>query len=152
MTTSEYNPHQFHDNLIRGIYFASDGEDFTADLHLDIDHILEWVSCSTEVDKSIFSVSQAILKFHDISDLAINLNWGGSGTGQRAFFCAGAHILKIEREEASPLFDGTNYYQWQIITDSHNNTISFGASGMTLELVGEPKQVNRQSLLNSERD
>lgn len=145
--------HTFHDNLIRGICFASGMEDFSSDIHFDIDHILEWVNCSTQPGDSLFSVSKATLKFHDVSDLVINLSLEKTNHSQFSSLTSGIYILDILKEkiESSLSNTGNHYYKWKIITTDKGCTIQFGAASMSLELFGTPKIVNRQYLTNDER-
>lgn len=146
--------HQFHDNLIRGVYFASGVDDFSSDIHFDIDHILQWVHCSVNEGESLFSVSRALLKFHGVSDLKLDISWGDTHYSQYSGCRSGVYIISIKKEKVeSPLaLEGGCYYEWQIFTHSKGSTIKFGASSMSLELIGTPKTVNRQYLLNNERN
>ncbi len=144
--------HDFHDNLIRGIGFSSDVGDFSSDIHFDIDHILEWICCSTEENKTLFSVSRALLKFHNVTDLIINISWGNSNYSEYSGYSSGVHILHIKKEAVMSTLSVPDYYKWEIVTTNKDYYITFGASSMSLELIGEPKTVNRQYLLNSERN
>jgi len=147
------NDCQFHDNLIHGVSFASDVGDFSSDIHFDIDHILEWLCCSKNMDESMFSVSRALLKFHDVSDLILDLSWGETQYSKFTGFRSGVFILDVKKENVESLLakDDGSYYKWQILTNNKNSIIQFGASSMSLELIGTPKIVNRQYLINSER-
>jgi hypothetical protein len=70
----------WHDNLVHALLFhvgdASTG-DWRSELVLDIDHIVEWI-CGTEGDAR-FRVAPATLTFHDVTDLRVNFDFGGSG-------------------------------------------------------------------------
>lgn len=142
-----------HDNLIHGIMFSSDVGDFSSDVSFDIDHILEWGITSSHESGLQFLVSKAILTFHDVSDLVLELSWGDTQYSQFSGFSSGVYILEVVKERVdSPLAseDG-EYYKWQINTNNKKSAIRFGASSMSLKLVGTPKQVNRQYLISEER-
>ncbi|MDK9363402.1 hypothetical protein [Lelliottia wanjuensis] len=153
MNTNIVDEHQFHDNLIRGVIFASEVGDFSSDIHFDIDHIVKWVHCSVKEGESLFSVSRALLKFHDVSDLNLDISWGNTQYTKYAGYSSGIYILDIiKRKIESPLAPrAENYYEWEILTTNKNSIIKFGASSMSLELIGAPMTVNRQYLLNDER-
>lgn len=153
MSTHLIDENQFHDNLIRGVSFASDVGDFSSDIHFDIDHILQWIHCSVKEGESLFSVSRALLKFHDVSDLRLDISWGDTQYSQYAGYSSGVYILNITKERVTSSLapGGEGYYEWQILTNNKDCTIKFGASSMSLELIGPPKTVNRQYLLNDER-
>lgn len=144
MQGEEFNPYQCHDNFIHGISFVSDHEKFQSEIHFDIDHIVEWLCPSTKEGETLFSVSKAVLKFTDARNLTLNIIWEENCFGD---IC----IIKIEREkiENRPGYD--EYYKWRIITHDKNDVITFEAGAMSLELIGEPKRVNRQYLLAEER-
>lgn len=152
MKAHSIDNYQFHDNLIRGIVFASNMNEFSSDIHFDIDHILEWVRCSTIENDSIFSVTRALLKFHEVTDLNINISWGNSHYREYSGDSVGVYILDIKKEKVDSPLGTPEYYKWTIITSNDDYLITFGAASMSLELLGEPKQVNRQYLLNSERN
>lgn len=141
----------FHDNLVRGINFASEVGDFSSDISFDIDHILEWINCSPNQDEYLFSVSQAILTFHYVSDLVMNISWGNSNYTKFTGDSSGFYILNIEKQKINSPLGDPDYYSWKITTNNKGQVISFGASDMSLKLIGSPQLVNRQYLLNSER-
>lgn len=152
MISRSIDDYQFHDNLIHGFFFASDMDDFSSDIHFDIDHILEWKHCSTIEYETLFSITRALLKFHNVTDLNINITWGNSNYSEYSGYSSGVYILDIKKEKVeSPLAD-PDYYKWTIFTSNDDYFITFGASSMSLELVGEPIQTNRQYLLNHERN
>jgi hypothetical protein len=70
----------WHDNLVYGLLFnvgdVAKG-DWRSELVLDIDHIVEWI-CGTD-SYAWFRVAPATLTFHDVTDLRVNFNFGGSG-------------------------------------------------------------------------
>lgn len=138
---------QFHDNAIHGISFVT--EDFRSDLCLDIDHIIQWPTCAAVENKDpVFTISKAVLTFHDVTDLVINIDWGASGYTTSV---SGFYIVSIEKEKIDTPLRFLEYYKWQVITNQLRSKLTFGASGMSLNLVGAPISVNRQYLKEIER-
>lgn len=140
----EFDSYAFHDNLLHGISFLV--EDFTAELFLEIDHILKWPTCADE--KIVFEVSKARLRFCDISDLSINMEWpkkGSENAMSRIF------IDKVTRHEVCVALNLPSYYEWRIWMSDGHSSISFGASTMVVELTKPPLSVDRQYLMSYER-
>lgn len=142
--SDQFDSYAFHDNLVHGISFLA--EDFTAELHLDIDHILRWPTCEDE--ETLFEVTKALLRFCDISDLSINMEWPKKGPEvamSRIF------IDKITRHEISVNLNLSAYYEWCIWMSDGHSSISFGASAMVVELTNTQISIDRQYLMSHER-
>lgn len=149
MKTEEFDNYQFHDNVIRGIIFPGQGENTSTVLSFDIDYILDWISCSSESDESLFSVTRATLSFSGVTDLNLNISWRDSNfTTSEVGIC----IISIEREKVITSLGYPEYYKWKIVTQDDNYTITFGASDISLKLIGNSYIVNRQYLLDDERN
>jgi len=147
MQNISFDENCFHDNLIHGISFVT--ENFRSDLCLDIDYIIQWPQCiGAEDDEPLFIVSKALLSFHDLTDLKVNMDWGASGfsTSVTGFF-----IERIDQEKIDTPLLFENYYKWDIVICDHRSKLSFGASGMSLDLIGGAMSVNRQYLTENER-
>jgi len=78
-------------------FHAGDAEtnDWTIDLVLDIDFILEWIP--GKGDDCEFRVAPATLEFHGVTDPRIQIDWGESG------FQVALHIASIDRIERERL-------------------------------------------------
>jgi hypothetical protein len=145
----DYNEYKFHDSLIHGFNFSV--EDLNSQLNFDIDFIISWPSCASlenefyETKK--FKVSRGLLKFFDVTDLLVKIEWGDSKytSGGSAEF-----INKIARRPVKTTLRVKNYYLWNIITNS-KSVISFGASSYDFDLLGKALFVERQFLMDSER-
>ncbi|WP_330984455.1 MULTISPECIES: hypothetical protein [Enterobacterales] len=138
----------FHDNLIHGIIFYSDPGEFSSDIALDIDHIEKWVE--TDKGEIGFVISKALLKFHDVTDLKISIDWGDTKNSQFSGGAAGLYIDEITKKKIySPVAD--NYFLWKIETNKRDRYLLFGASSFSLEIVGKQHIVNRQFLMRDER-
>lgn len=144
MPYKEFDSCDLHDSLVHGVSFLTEG--FIAELHLDIDYILQWPTC---VDESpVFEVSKALVRFCDVSDLSIDIEWPKKGpeTALSRIF-----IDKVIRHEVSTTLRLPAYYKWRILMSDGRSSISFGASDMIIELVGSPATTNRQYLMSYER-
>ncbi len=88
-----------------------DDQDWTSDLALDIDFIVEWI-CGVG-GGGHFRVAPATLVFHGITDLKIDIDWGRSG------FQAALHPASIDHVERELIHDqkvflDRPYYNWRI--------------------------------------
>lgn len=151
MTGSDYDPHLFHDNAVHGFALRTadpGADDWTSDLILDIDHIVDGV----ETDEGVrFRVAPATLTFHGITDLDVHLSSGTQG------YQVGVSLPCILRVEREPVADqkvhlDRPYYAWRIELASHpHGSLAFGAWGYSLELRGEPVLSGEQSLSYRQR-
>ena len=148
---TEYDPYRFHDNQIHGIAFRTadpDRGDWTSDLILDIDHVLEWVR---DGDRIRFRVQPATLTFHGVTDLRLSLDGRVDG---HAVGVALPWILEIERAspEHPPRDQAQASYTWRIVLASTpDGEISFGSRGYTLDLRGEAVLQDEQGLTFAQR-
>ncbi len=147
MTSQSFDKYHFHDNFIHGVSFVV--ENFQSELRFDIDHILDWPNCADKNNNgSDFTLSKGLLRFCDVTDLLINIEWGRSGYTTAV---SGMSIDHIEREEVSTTLRFPSYYKWDIVLTDGRSLISFGASSMFLDLMGSPILVDRQFLMEAER-
>lgn len=144
--TYDFESCYFHDNAIHGLSLPGYGDDSSV-LVLDIDYIVTWSEHSKN-GRELFSVSQALLYFHHITDLNINISWANSGYTTSE---SGVYIIDIKRVAVSTNLRLPQYFKWEIVTNNDNYSFSFGASTLVLELLGEPYLVDRQYLLKNER-
>ncbi|HDR2162655.1 TPA: hypothetical protein QCG56_005001 [Enterobacter cancerogenus] len=137
----------FHDNAIHGIFLPEFVNDDASPLCFDIDHIIDWKQCSDN-ERELFSVSQGIISFDNVTDLRLNIEWKSSNYTTSE---TGVFIVDIKKEVVKTTMRVPQYFKWEIITNSKNHIFSFGASSMSITLLGEPKLVDRQYLLANER-
>jgi hypothetical protein len=141
----------WHDNTVYGFRLDPgdpDRGDWTSDLVLDIDHIVEWI-CGTD-GKVLFRVAPATLTFHDATDLRVSFDFDqGHQIALRP--------LSIASVARDPIRDqkvclDRPYYRWRIgLNDPKGGEIAFGASGFTQTLRAEPKVSEEQRLSRHER-
>ncbi len=151
-TESDFERLSWHDCHIWGIELrAGDpGEgDWTSDLALDIDFIVDWL-CGVGGGGQ-FRVAPATLVFHGVTDLRINVDWGASG------FQASLHEASIDRIEREPVREqkvylDRPYYRWRIrLNWPESGEIAFGAVGFTQMLRAEAVLKDQQRLSFRER-
>ncbi len=135
-----------HDDPLYGIALRTGdpaADDWSSDLVLDIDHIVEWVRSESGMR---FRVAPATLTFHGVSDLRIDIDWGMRGWQVAP---APPTVDRIERERVQTemqrvYLDGA-YYTWRIALSSPvGASISFAALGFDLALRREPLLVDEQ--------
>jgi hypothetical protein len=146
-TVEDFDRLSWHDNQVYAWRIRSadpDAGDWRSDLILDIDHIVEWVCGADRRPK--FRVAPADLVFHDVTDLKIAIDWGGSG------FQTGLSYVSIAGIERSAIADqkvclDRPYYRWRIALNwPRGGEISFGASGFTQTLRADPVLCDEQWL------
>ena len=121
-----------------------DEGDWTSDLVLGIDFIVEWMCGVGGVPQ--FRIAPANLVFHGVTDLRIVIDWGDTGCQ------AGIHLISIDRIERERLQDqkvylDRPYYRWRVVLNwPAGGEITFGAAGFTQTLLAEPVLCDRQHL------
>jgi hypothetical protein len=144
-THAEFERLSWHDCTVWGIELHPpdpDAGDWTCDLVLDIDFIVEWLCGVGSEDRTRFRVAPATLRFHAVSDLRIAIEWGTSGVTLHE-----ASIDRIEREPAPTASPTRPTYRWRIALNwPRSGEIAFEAGGFTQTLRAEPIVTDRQSL------
>lgn len=143
-TNENFEEISLHDNKIHGVQFCVDHEKFQSDVVFDIDYIVEW-ECDSKCE---FIVAPATLRFHNVTDLNLSINWGDSGFQNSV---SGPFILELKREPAETKMRIDKYYRWEIVCNNEKHNISFGASGFTMKLQSEPVASDEQYLGVEER-
>lgn len=137
-TTEQFELLSWHDNTLHSIAFTD--EDFSSDLKLDIDYIMEWMN---EEGAYRFRVAPAHLVFHDVTALRINLGHGAIPT----MYSYLATIVGIGRKQVEE-----KRYLWTIDLLGHDdNRILFEASGFTLTTYKPPIVSEAQHLTMTQR-
>jgi hypothetical protein len=152
-TEADFDRLTLHDDTIHGLGLATGDPDrglWQADLVLDIDHIVEWV-CGAD-KRPRFRVAPATLAFHDVTDLALAVDWGSSGH-QVALHPMAIDRLKRERVSEQKICLDRPYYRWTIALNwPKGGSIAFGASGFALTLRAPPVLSDEQQLSPLDRD
>ena len=123
--------------------------EWTSDLVLDLDYVVEW-RCGAG-GRGQFRVAPATLAFHGVTDLAIAIDWGRSGFS-RALHEVSIDGIERERVTDQKVYLDRAYYRWTIrLNWPRAGTIAFGAVGFTQTLVAEPLLVDEQFLSRAQR-
>jgi hypothetical protein len=151
-TAAEFDEHAWHDCHIWGFDLragSADEGDWTSDLVLDIDYIVEWL-CAPK-GRAQFRVAPATLTFHGVTDLRIDITWTPPGSQ------VSLHPISIARIERAAIqnqrvFLDRPYYSFRIVCNwPDGGEIAFGATGFTLTLDSEAVLVDEQALTLSMR-
>jgi hypothetical protein len=123
--------------------------DWTSDIALDIDFIVEWI-CGVGQGAQ-FRVAPATLVFHGVTDPKIDIDWGHSGH-QASVHPASMDGIERELLQDQKVFLDRPYYRWRIrLNWPESGGIAFGAVGFTQTLHAEPVLTDKQCLSRSER-
>jgi hypothetical protein len=152
-TEADYERLSWHDCTIWGLDFRiGDPEegDWTSDLVLDIDFIVEWICGDRGACQ--FRVAPATLVFHGVTDPRIKMDWGDSGF-QVALYGVSIDGIERERVQEQKVYLDRPYYSWKIrLSLPHAGEIAFGAVGFTQTVQAEPVLTSEQQLSLRERD
>ncbi len=152
VTDSDFESLSWHDCHMWGLSIGAgdpDAGDWTSDLALDLDFIVEWI-CG--IDQTFqFRVAPATLTFHGVTDLGIGVSWG-DGALQAAIHPISIDRIGREAVEQQKVFLDRPYYRWKIQSNwPAAGEIVFGAVGFTQRLRAEPVLSARQHLSRHER-
>jgi hypothetical protein len=137
-TEEDFDSLSWHDNHVHAMELANfNEENGTCDLVLMIDHILDWIGAA---DRTIsFRVAPALLTFHDVFALRVELDYARVSAGMTPF--------SIDRIEREPLSYGS--FRWKIAINWPEGSITFEAPRFTQQLTGEPVESSTQALHDS---
>ena len=151
-TEADFDRLSWHDCHIWAIELRAgdpDDGDWTSDLALDIDFIVEWI-CGVDGDTQ-FRVAPASLVFHGVTDPKIDIDWGRSAL-QVAVHPASIGNVERHRLQDQKVYLDRPYYRWRIrLNWPDEGEIAFGAVGFTQTLRAEPVLTKTQCLSLSER-
>ena len=137
-TNEDFDAMSWHDAYVYGFRLESfDDEKGSADLVLDIDYILKWVKTD---DSYLFSVCQAVLRFHEVFGLRFLLDYATPTAGTCPF-----RLNDIERERLE-FPNGYTSYRWRLPFAWPHGEIEFEAPRFTQSLVGTPQLQDSQCL------
>jgi hypothetical protein len=151
-TEANFEQLSWHDCHVWGLELRVgdvDEGDWTSDLVLYMDFIVEWL-CGV-AGGAQFRVAPAALVFHGVTDLRIQVDWGNSG------FQTALHEVSIDRIERAVIQEqqvylDRPYYRWRILLNwPRSGEITFGAVGFTQTLSSEAVLTDQQKLSSRER-
>src|SRR5262245_13225591 len=113
-TDADFERLSWHDCQLWGVAVRA-GEpaedDWTSDLALDVDYIVEWLGGAGEPFQ--FKVAPATLVFHGVTDPRIAVDWGPSGH-QVAIHPMAIHRIGREPVRDQRVYLDRSYYHWTI--------------------------------------
>ncbi len=140
-TTADFPILGWHDCPVHALWIVEgDDNTGTGELILDLDYILEWINRG---DVFHFRIAPAVLRFHEVSDLRIELDYSGWAFGPFP-------LDGIEREPVT-CPNGHTSFRWILYVNWPGGRISFDSPGFTQRLTGPAIVVDRQALRASER-
>jgi hypothetical protein len=140
--------HDCHLWAIRFDVGDPDQGDWTSNLVLDLDFIVEWVQPSA--DRFAFRVAPATLVFEGVTDPQIEITWARTGF-QSALHPVSIDRISRERVQDQKVYLDRAYYSWRIDLNWPDGHITFGAASFTQTLLAEPVVVDTQDLSRAER-
>lgn len=138
-TQEPFESTSWHDNYVHAIRFV-EGPDGTGELHLYLDHILEWMDGDAHSFR--FKIAPARLRFAGVMSLRIQLDY--SSTAMGPFQIDGIERRTEKRERYTATI-------WTICATYPSGEIEFEASGYVQDLLAPPIDVDRQWLTPAER-
>lgn len=137
-TQENFDQMSWHDCHIWAMEFrvgeAGEG-DWTSELGLDIDFIVEWI-CGTD-GVTGFRIAPANLVFHGVTDLKISIDCDRG-------LQAALHPLSINHIEREPvreqkIYLDRPYYKWKICLNwPEDSQLTFGSTGFSQVLRADP--------------
>jgi hypothetical protein len=151
-TEAEFDDLSWHDCHLWAVRFDvgdPDENDWTNDLVLDLDFIVEW-QCPNPT-RFGFRVAPAQLVFHGVTDPRISINWGTSGF-QNVLHPVSIDCIYREQVQDQKVYLDRPYFSWRIAFNWPEGEIVFGAVGFTQSLLAEPVILETQYLPRSVRN
>lgn len=143
-TEADYDSLTWHDNHVHSISVGADNPDHgTGLLVLDIDHILEWMYGTDKVIR--FRISPALLRFREVYDLRIEIDWKGATAGIVPFSIDGMHRVPL------PFPPGYSSWSWTIPVNWPTGAITFKSPGFTMTTYGHETLTDEQCLAADQR-
>ena len=147
--TADFDALSWHDVHVHGFRIV-EAEHGTAELQLDIDFILEWVSVGEGGLR--FRVAQAMLQFHEVFGLRFALDYVACSAGMSAFAIAGITREALREAGDDPQeHDDRGPWRWRIDVNWPEGFLEFEATGFSQWLVGEVVEQEAQGLQAADR-
>jgi hypothetical protein len=127
-TTADFESLSRHNAHVHGSHLAKNSEDGhgTADITFDIDFILAWA----EKDGSFeFTVSEALLIFHEASDLRFEVDYAARSAGMCAFSIDGLRREPLEYPNGYRSFKCVMPINWP------SGVVTFDSPGFSQRLI-----------------
>ena len=139
-STTDFEQMSWHDCHVHGFHI-SEGAYGSGELDFDLDYIVEW---RRELDQVSFVLVPATLRFHEVTNLRVVIDWSAQSASLRPFSLAGIE----RRTESRPRYTATI---WRLAVNWPAGLIEFEAAGFTQSTWGREVASNQQCLKPSER-
>ena len=139
-STTDFEQMSWHDCHVHG-FRVTEGEHGAGEIEFDLDYILEW-RCKGEGYS--FLVAPATLRFHQVTDLRIAIDWSAPIAALGPFSLAGIE----RRSEPRPLHTAA---VWVLQINWPEGNIQFESTGFTQCTWGREVLSMQQGLAPSER-
>lgn len=137
--TDDFDAMSWHDVNVHGFRLEAFSEDAgCADLVLDIDYLLEWISTDGGFE---FKVAPAELRFHEVFGLRFELDYSTGSAGMCPFSIDG--IVR----EAVTFPTGHASFRWTMPVNWPSGSLRFEAPRFTMSLTGPLRVQNGQAIL-----
>jgi len=141
-TDADFDQMSWHDNAVHGISIV-EGIHGAGEFILDIDYILEWLKSAS--GKVQFRVAPAILNFHEVTNLKIDIDYSAATAALTPFTIQQIHVAPLVYEK------GYVSKRWTIEVNWPKGEISFESSGFSQKLVRSSLLSENQSLTTEQR-
>ena len=134
LSESDAGLDSFHDCHVHGLHWRRDTFSFS----MDIQYILEWIEPNDGTSGYRFSISEARLRFRDVDDLKVALDWSGLALDSQI---ASIRMLKTRTTPTGAL---QRYFEIEFADPEA--IISLWSTGYELALLHEPVLSNVTSI------
>lgn len=140
-TDAQFEEMSWHDNYVHGFRIV-EGRYGSGELILDIDYILEWITCQEKVR---FRIVPASLRFLEVTDLRLSLDYA---TPTAAFGPFSLHAIERTFEQR----ERYTAQLWELRISWPDGKITFEASGFEQRASGPVRLSDSQYLTPQERE
>lgn len=123
---SDATPESFHDAHVHGLAWRRDRFSF----FLNLQYILEWIAPSDASSGYRFSICEARLRFHDVDELVISMDWSAAALD------AQIDVMRVLNSRTTPT--GRVQRQYEIEFSEPEGRILLWSTGYQLSLLHDP--------------
>lgn len=139
-STADFEQMSWHDCHVHGLRVI-EGEHGAGELEFDLDYIVEWHS---EQQQCSFVIAPATLRFQQVTQLRVALDWSAPSAALGPFSLAGIE----RRSEPRPRYTAT---VWRLVVNWPQGDIQFESAGFIQTAWGREVHTRQQWLAPGER-
>ena len=139
-STADFESMSWHDCHVHAIR-VTEGQNGSGELELDLDYIVEWIK---QPEGITFRLIPAVLQFHEVTDLKVQLDWATPTAALGPFSLDRIERVSIQRAH----YTATT---WCLHVNWPSGSIAFEAAGFVQEAWGREVVSRNQYLRRSER-